>query len=136
MENLVHVIIALVLMILWAISATDAADKAIWKELLTGKTYPVGKSVEQVFRVEDGCIVVRRNRVHLFTDERFKNFHFKTKIKTEPGANSRTYFRANYTEIRTVKLDAITYGPAIQRRPRSVLTAGGTHHTISTRSRW
>ena len=50
------------------------------------------------FKVEDGAIVVRGARAHLFTEKEFKNFEFQAEVKTEPGSNSGIYFHTKYEE--------------------------------------
>ncbi len=54
-------------------------------------------------KVEEGCIVVHGPRAHLFyvgptgfAD--FKNFHFKAKVMTMPGANSGIYFHTKFQD--------------------------------------
>ena len=50
------------------------------------------------FSVEDGAIVVRGNRAHLFTISEYQNFDFTCEIMTQPGSNSGIYFHTAYEE--------------------------------------
>jgi hypothetical protein len=50
------------------------------------------------FAVEDGVIVVRGNRAHLFTISEYRNFDFTCEIMTQPGSNSGIYFHTAYEE--------------------------------------
>lgn len=50
------------------------------------------------FSVEDGVIVVRGNRAHLFTVSEYRNFDFTCEIMTQPGSNSGIYFHTAYEE--------------------------------------
>ena len=50
------------------------------------------------FSVEDGAIVVRGNRAHLFTISEYQNFDFTCEILTQPGSNSGIYFHTAYEE--------------------------------------
>lgn len=74
-----------------------------WISLFDGETltnWRVGDHAE-TFSVEDGKIKVHGNTAHLFYDgpvknHDFKNFEFKTKVMTMPGANSGIYFHTTY----------------------------------------
>jgi hypothetical protein len=76
-----------------------------WTKLFDGKTldgWKVGENAS-TFSVEDGAIVVFGNRAHLFYDgplknHNFKNFEFKAKVMTFPGANSGMYIHTTYQE--------------------------------------
>jgi hypothetical protein len=53
------------------------------------------------FSVRDGMIIAHGPRSHLFyagpvENADFRNFHFKAKVKTEPGSNSGIYFHTEY----------------------------------------
>lgn len=50
------------------------------------------------FAVENGELIVRGKRAHLFTDKTFKNFHLKLEIMTKPGSNSGVYVHTKYAE--------------------------------------
>lgn len=76
-----------------------------WIKLFDGKTlkgWKVGENAS-TFTVADGAIVVFGNRAHLFydgpvKDHNFKNFEFKAKVMTMPGANSGMYIHTQYQE--------------------------------------
>jgi hypothetical protein len=76
-----------------------------WQNLFDGKTLNGFKASENKgsFTVQDGMIVIKGNRSHLFyagpvKNADFKNFEFKADVKTEPGANSGIYFHTEYQE--------------------------------------
>lgn len=77
--------------------SASAAEE--WQSLFNGKDLSGWKVSEKGdFKVEDGAIVVRGKRAHLFTEQEFKNFEFKCEIMTEPGTNSGLYFHTKYEE--------------------------------------
>lgn len=70
-----------------------------WQSLFNGKDLTGWKVSENgEFKVEDGAIVVRGKKAHLFTEKEFKNFEFKGEIMTTPGSNSGFYFHTKYIE--------------------------------------
>jgi len=70
-----------------------------WQSLFNGKDLTGWKVSENgEFKVEDGVIVVRGKKAHLFTEKEFKNFEFKGEIMTTPGSNSGFYFHTKYIE--------------------------------------
>lgn len=70
-----------------------------WVSLFNGKDLTGWKISEKgKFTVEDGAIVVRGNRAHLFTEKEFKNFDVKCEIMTKAGSNSGFYFHTQYIE--------------------------------------
>ena len=76
-----------------------------WVSLFDGKSlsgWKVGDNA-QTFSVQDGAIVVNGPTAHLFYDgpvmnHQFKNFEFKAKVMTMPGANSGIYFHTAYQQ--------------------------------------
>ena len=74
-----------------------------WVSMFNGKDllgWHINENVDSV-RVEEGCIVTQGERAHVFFvgekgHAEFKNFHFKTKVKTLPGANSGIYFHTRF----------------------------------------
>lgn len=76
-----------------------------WIKLFDGKTLTGWKVSENpsTFSVVDGAIVVFGNRAHLFYDgpvnnHNFKNFEFKAKVMTMPGANSGMFIHTEFQE--------------------------------------
>lgn len=76
-----------------------------WISLFDGKSMDGWKPSENKgsWVVEDGMLVTRGNRSHLFydgkvNDHNFKNFEFSVDVKTEPGSNSGIYFHTQYQE--------------------------------------
>ena len=56
---------------------------------------------EESFQLQDGAIVAKGRRCHLFYvgDEKpFKNFHFVAEVQTKPNANGGIYFHTKYQE--------------------------------------
>lgn len=89
--------------LLSSMNTSPASDG--WIKLFDGKTlkgWKVGENAA-TFSVADGAIVVFGNRAHLFydgpiKDHNFKNFEFKAKVMTMPGANSGMYIHTKYQE--------------------------------------
>jgi hypothetical protein len=70
-----------------------------WESLFNGQDLTGWRASEKGdFRVEDGAIVVRGNRAHLFSDREFINFEFKCEIMTGSNSNSGLYFHTQYEE--------------------------------------
>ena len=76
-----------------------------WISLFDGKTMDGWKPSENTdsWKVEDGMLVTRGSRSHLFYDgsignHNFKNFEFSVDVKTDPGSNSGIYFHTKYQE--------------------------------------
>lgn len=75
-----------------------------WVSLFNGKDLSGWRSNDEtprVFTVEDGVLKVSGGRAHLFYvgpdgNASFKNFEFKAKVKTTPGANSGIYFHTHF----------------------------------------
>ncbi|GAB3260716.1 DUF1080 domain-containing protein [Larkinella harenae] len=85
-------------------SSTSKEGKG-WISLFDGKSldgWKVGKNADS-FKIEDGAIAVNGPVAHLFyvgpvQNHNFKNFQFKAKVMTLPGANSGMYFHTQYQE--------------------------------------
>ncbi len=74
-----------------------------WISLFDGKTMDGWNPSENKdsWQVEDGMLVTRGSRSHLFYDgsignHNFKNFEFSVDVKTKPGSNSGIYFHTKY----------------------------------------
>ncbi len=81
--------------------ATDkpAGDEDGWVSLFDGKSLDGWKANEHAenWKIEDGCIVGRGQRSHLFcTAGDFTDFEFSTEIMTEKGTNSGIYFHTEF----------------------------------------
>lgn len=79
-----------------------AADDG-WVSLFDGKSLAGWKANEnpETFRVENGELIVKGDRAHLFYDgpvqhHDFRNFEFKADVMTKPGANSGVYFHTEF----------------------------------------
>jgi len=84
---------------------TKSDEDSEWISLFNGKDlegWKVGVNAS-TFSVEDGTIKVAGERAHLFyagdvENHRFKNFEFKARVMTKPGANSGIYIHTKYQE--------------------------------------
>ena len=82
---------------------TDPTKSADWTPLFDGRSLDGWKVNENAatFSVQNGEIVVRGVRSHLFYDgpafgHKFTNFEFKADVLTKPGANSGVYFHTEF----------------------------------------
>ncbi|MHC4559128.1 MAG: family 16 glycoside hydrolase [Planctomycetota bacterium] len=76
-----------------------------WISLFDGKTLNGWQASENKgsWQIEDGALVAKGPRSHLFylgdvRNHNFKNFEFKADVKTTPGSNSGIYFHTEYQE--------------------------------------
>jgi hypothetical protein len=84
---------------------TQSDKGSEWISLFNGKDledWKVGVNAS-TFSVEDGTIKVAGERAHLFyagdvENHNFKNFEFKARVMTKPGANSGIYIHTKYQE--------------------------------------
>ena len=88
-------------------TTAHAAEKAgdDWQTLFDGKTLTGWRASEVPgsFRVQDGAIVVRGPRSHLFYVgpvewHDFRNFELQLDVMTKPGANSGVYFHTAWQD--------------------------------------
>lgn len=94
---------ALLTLALCLVSLPLSAQDSDFKELFDGKTLKGWKTNENPdsWKVEDGCLVAKGPRSHLFyvgEDKPFKNFHFKADVKTTKGSNAGIYFHTKFQE--------------------------------------
>lgn len=76
-----------------------------WVSIFNGKNldgWKVGANASS-FSIVDGAIQIAGPRAHLFYDgpvknHMFKNFEFKARVMTKPGANSGIYIHTKYQE--------------------------------------
>ncbi|GAA5224746.1 3-keto-disaccharide hydrolase [Membranihabitans marinus] len=86
------------------------SDKG-WISLFDGQTlngWKVGTNASS-FSIEDGCIKVNGPKAHLYyvgdvENHNFKNFEFKTKVKTMSNSNSGIYIHTKYQETSWPKI--------------------------------
>ena len=74
-----------------------------WTQLFDGKSTDGWKINEnkESWSIKDGALVCKGNRSHIFymgKEAPFKNFHFKCKVMTKPGANAGIYFHTKYQD--------------------------------------
>ena len=86
---------------LWTVSLAAAAPGE-WQALFDGKTLKGWEANESPasWRVEDGALVCRGPRSHLFyvgdvANHEFKNFELTAEVLTLPGSNSGIYFHTH-----------------------------------------
>lgn len=96
---------AAVLMVFSLSSLDTQPQKKGWTKLFDGKSFDGWKAAENAgtFTIEDGAIVVFGPRAHLFyvgpvANHNFKNFEYKAKVMTKPGANSGMYIHTEYQD--------------------------------------
>ena len=89
--------------LLFAFSSCTKSDG--WISLFDGKSMKDWKPSENKdsWKVENGMLVTRGNRSHLFYNgsvgnHDFKNFELSVDVMTEPGSNSGIYFHTGYQE--------------------------------------
>lgn len=92
-----------------ALAGASLRAESGWTSMFNGKDLSGWRSNEStegksgVFVVEDGAIKVSGGRSHLFYvgpdgNASFKNFEFRAKVMTKPGANSGIYFHTAFQE--------------------------------------
>lgn len=95
------------LIALLVLACTTSKPRAAkdWQSLFDGKTLTHWKAAENpaTFSVQDGAIVVFGPRAHLFYEgpvgnHSYKNFEWRAKVKTMPGANSGMFIHTAYQE--------------------------------------
>lgn len=76
-----------------------------WISLFDGQSLDGWRASEHpdTWRVQDGCLVARGGRSHLFYDgpvgnHDFGNFELQAEVKTQPSANSGIFFHTRYQE--------------------------------------
>ncbi len=86
------------------VHSANAQTEDGFVSLFDGKTFHGWKTATEntnTWRIEDGALVTRGNRCHLFYvgDEKpFKNFELKVEVMTEPNSNGGIYFHTKYQE--------------------------------------
>jgi hypothetical protein len=100
MKSITAIVLGCTLMIHLVAGAAEEG----FVSLFDGKTFDGWKSATEhmnTWKIEDGALVARGDRCHLFYvgDEKpFKNFELKVDVMTEPGANGGIYFHTRYQE--------------------------------------
>jgi hypothetical protein len=81
------------------LKAEEKPDADGWIKLFNGQDLTGWKASEGVeWKIENGEILTPPKRSHLFTEQEFKNFEFKTECQTTPGSNSGLYFHTKYED--------------------------------------
>lgn len=96
----------LVLMVVVLCITNYGCSSNKWVTLFDGKTLNGWKTSENkdAWKAEDGMIVTKGERSHLFyvgeyRNHTFKNFEFSVDVKTEEEANSGLYFHTEYQDF-------------------------------------
>lgn len=96
-----HAVIALVISA--AIAGSGRAENEPgFVRLFDGETFTGWRPAienSNTWRIEDGALVTRGQRCHLFyvgDDMQFTNFHLKVEVMTEPDSNGGIYFHTQY----------------------------------------
>lgn len=96
-------ILAFVVVLVSSPFSAFAAEEG-FKEIFDGKSFAGWKMANEntnTWKIEDGALVTRGARCHLFYvgDEKpFKDFELKVDVMTEPGSNGGIYFHTKYQE--------------------------------------
>ncbi len=82
-------------------SLFNGKDLSGWKSNVSGEGHKGDRA--NVFQVRDGQLIVDGGRAHLFYvgpdgAANFKNFEFKAKVMTQPGANSGIYLHTRFQD--------------------------------------
>jgi hypothetical protein len=97
-------ILSFALILLCTVRLAAAESEEGFTSLFDGKTFTGWKTATEhtnTWKIEDGALVTRGDRCHLFYigDEKpFKNFELKVDVMTEPHSNGGIYFHTRYQE--------------------------------------
>jgi hypothetical protein len=100
MKRIVLLAFALVCLVRLAVAESEEG----FVNLFDGKTFTGWQTASEhtnTWKIEDGALVTRGDRCHLFYvgDEKpFKNFELKADVMTEPHSNGGIYFHTKYQE--------------------------------------
>ena len=102
MKKIIALAIIYVLGALPHLSAAETENGFV--PIFDGKTFNGWKMANEntnTWKIEDGALVTRGDRCHLFyvgDPKPFKNFELKVDVMTEPGSNGGIYFHTKYQE--------------------------------------
>jgi len=102
MKKIIALAIIYVLGALPHLSAAEPENGFV--PIFDGKTFNGWKMANEntnTWKIEDGALVTRGDRCHLFyvgDPKPFKNFELKVDVMTEPGSNGGIYFHTKYQE--------------------------------------
>ncbi|NLH72883.1 MAG: DUF1080 domain-containing protein [Verrucomicrobia bacterium] len=97
-------LIAFIFALAGTVRTAAAETEEGFVSLFDGKTFngwKMAKENTSTWKIEDGALVARGERCHLFYEgdgKPFKNFHLKVEVMTEPGSNGGIYFHTRYQE--------------------------------------
>jgi hypothetical protein len=98
-------VVLTVLALLCAIGSGRGQPEAGFVDLFDGETFKGWRMATEhtnTWKIEDGALVTRGQRCHLFyvgNEKSFRNFELKVDVMTEPGANGGIYFHTKYQEV-------------------------------------
>jgi len=102
MKKIIALAIVCALGALIHLSAAESEEGFV--PIFDGKTFNGWKMANEntnTWKIEDGALVTRGDRCHLFyvgDPKPFKNFELKVDVMTEPGSNGGIYFHTKYQE--------------------------------------
>lgn len=86
------------------LSLSAAESEEGFKSIWDGKSFEGWKAAKEhpnTWKIEDGALVTRGERCHLFyvgDQKPFKNFELKIDVMTQPNSNGGIYFHTRYQE--------------------------------------
>jgi hypothetical protein len=95
---------SIILILLSAAGSALAQSEEGFTSLFDGKTFNGWKTAMEhtnTWKIEDGVLVTRGDRCHLFyvgDEKHFKDFELKVEVMTEPGSNGGIYFHTRYQD--------------------------------------
>lgn len=102
MKRILLIAVAALTAAVFPLSAADSEEGFV--SLFDGKTLKGWKMATEntnTWKIEDGALVTRGDRCHLFyvgDDKPFNNFELKVDVMTEKSANGGIYFHTKYQE--------------------------------------
>ncbi len=93
------------LLVLTGLRLSAAETEEGFVSLFDGKSFEGWKPATEhsaTWKIEDGALVARGERCHLFyvgDPKPFKNFELRVDVMTEPGSNGGIYFHTRYLEV-------------------------------------
>ncbi|MBN2449826.1 MAG: DUF1080 domain-containing protein [Lentisphaeria bacterium] len=130
-----------------AVPAAAAPEASEWMELFDGTSLTGWRASENptTWRVEDGALVCRGPRSHLFyvgdgAVEAFRDFELEVEVMTEPKSNSGVYFHTEYQETgwpgKGIESQVNNSFPADPRRTASIYGLADLHEPVAEDGRW
>ena len=99
-----HILFATAFILATSLPSFGADSEDGFVSIFDGKTFNGWKTATEnskTWKIEDGALVARGDRCHLFyvgDPKPFQDFEFKADVMTEPGSNGGIYFHTKYQE--------------------------------------